>query len=235
MVRYVNVADYSSPISDAISGAAKAMFGDTLSPALKREQLTKLQRENTAIEDLASIYTNQGNYYANLPTAAPPPAPTSAPMSSVGMPIASTGVDPRANEAMYAGTPAQTVSALPGFGRMEADLAGKTRRLPLSRDYVARVSDIVRGLGPEYDVRVVSAGQVSDPKDGPRTGSHRHDVNEEGVAGTADFVILRNGVPVTPEQDPALYARLIGAAAPEFPGIGHYNWGVHVGGGDPAF
>ena len=56
-----------------------------------------------------------------------------------------------------------------------------------------------------------------------------------GKSGTADVVLLRNGKPVTPDQDPALYERFFEAAAPYFPGMGHYSWGVHVGGGGTAF
>ena len=123
---------------------------------------------------------------------------------------------------------------LPGFARMEEDIAEKVRNIPVSLPYQRTVSGIVRALGPAYDVRVTSGAQPR-PGDGPRTGSHRHDVDEHGEGHTADLVLLRDGKPVLPGDDPALYARFFEIAAPFFPGMGHYSWGIHVGGGKPAF
>jgi hypothetical protein len=49
------------------------------------------------------------------------------------------------------------------------------------------------------------------------------------------LVLLRNGRAVLPDDDHALYEKLLeNAAASGFPGIGHYSWGVHIGGGTVA-
>lgn len=68
-----------------------------------------------------------------------------------------------------------------------------------------------------------------------RTGSTRHDVDASGMSQTADVVLKRDGKVVKPMEDKALYKSFIQNAAKRFPGIGHYSWGVHVGGGSEAF
>lgn len=54
MVRWVNAQDYHSPISDAIGKAAAVMYGDTLTPALKRAELEKANRENEGANALSA-------------------------------------------------------------------------------------------------------------------------------------------------------------------------------------
>lgn len=120
-------------------------------------------------------------------------------------------------------------------GFMNYDLSGKTRSMPLHNDYMAQVSQLVRGLGDGYDVQVTSGGQARKGSGGKRTGSTRHDVDHTGHSHTADFVLTQNGKPVRPGDNPALYERFFESAAPLFPGMGHYDWGIHVGGGKPAF
>ena len=69
-----------------------------------------------------------------------------------------------------------------------------------------------------------------------RTGSTRHDEDDHGHVHTADFVLVKNGEPVTPVDDPVLYEAFFEEAAATgwFPGMGHYSWGIHVGHGHGA-
>lgn len=129
--------------------------------------------------------------------------------------------------------PQSTASTLSGFANM--DLSGKIRNQPLSDTYMTQVSSIVRNLGPDIDVRVISGGQDRHGHGDRRTGSVRHDVDEHGVAHTSDFILTRGGRDVRPADDPELYERLFENAAGHFSGAGHYDWGVHLGGGAPAF
>src|SRR5262245_33376578 len=92
---------------------------------------------------------------------------------------------------------------------------------------------ILQGLDPTLSLDVISGGQ---PATGPhRTGSHRHDVDASGVGHPADVVFSRNGQALMPDANKQLYADFIQKASGSFPGIGHYPWGIHVGGGAPAF
>lgn len=126
--------------------------------------------------------------------------------------------------------PGGTVDAA-GFYRapnISYDLAGKVRSQAPRSDLVQGVSQNASALGSNIGVVITSAGQ---PSSGPgRTGSHRHD-NGNAI----DFVLTRNGQRVTPDQDPELYARMIELSARNNTGIGHYEWGLHVGGGSEAF
>src|SRR5690625_1612008 len=116
--------------------------------------------------------------------------------------------------------------------KIDFELEGKIRDKPLSEQYLNKISSIAGSLGDNVGVVITSAGQ----DDSKRTGSHRHDVDEDGVAHTADFVLTVDGKKVTPKDSSELYEALIERAAAEgFTGIGHYDWGVHVGGGSPAF
>lgn len=114
---------------------------------------------------------------------------------------------------------------------LEYDLQGKVRSEPVSKEWVERVVPTIQSLGEGLSVRVTSAGQ----QPGQGTGSHRHDVDSGGHSHTADIVLMQNGKPVTPQQNPALYAKAVEElAAQGFTGIGHYAWGIHVGNGSRA-
>lgn len=114
---------------------------------------------------------------------------------------------------------------------IEYDLAGKTRAFPVSKEYVEKVIPAVQAVDPALTVKITSAGQ--EPGNG--TGSHRHDVDSRGESGTADIVLMKNGKAIRPEEDKALYSKVIeNLAAQGFTGIGHYGWGIHVGGGSRA-
>jgi hypothetical protein len=111
--------------------------------------------------------------------------------------------------------------------------AGKTRNLPVAQADLDRMYAILQGLDSTLNLDIVSGAQ---PASGPhRTGSHRHDVDASGFGHTADIVFSRDGQQLLPSENKALYANYIQAAAPYFPGIGHYDWGIHVGSGNPAF
>lgn len=112
---------------------------------------------------------------------------------------------------------------------------GPTRQLPLSGDYVTTLMDVVKRTDPALTIDITSAGQVPEGTPGPRTGSDRHDVDHTGHGHTSDLVLVRDGKPIRPGDDQELYARFLqNAAAAGFTGIGHYDWGVHVGGGSKA-
>jgi hypothetical protein len=117
------------------------------------------------------------------------------------------------------------------------ELKGKIRDKPVSAKFVAQLMSVVAETDSKLAVKIVSAGQdpIGTPG-GRRTGSTRHDINKTTREGeTADLVLIRGGRPVLPDDDHALYERLLGnAAAAGFPGIGHYSWGVHVGSGSVA-
>ena len=108
------------------------------------------------------------------------------------------------------------------------ELDGKIRSQPPSPSLMDNISRNASLLGNDVGVVVTSGGQ---PSTGPnRTGSHRHDHGQ-----SVDFVLTRYGQKVTPAEDPKLYASMIELSARDNPGIGHYDWGLHVGGGQAAF
>lgn len=113
--------------------------------------------------------------------------------------------------------------------------AGKTRSLPLSDEYVSRLTATAQRVDPSLGIVVVSAGQEAldrTKRNQKRTGSTRHDVDHTGHAHTSDIVLTRNGKQILPGEDRTLYSKFMEEAAAEgFTGIGHYAWGIHVGGG----
>lgn len=118
-------------------------------------------------------------------------------------------------------------------------LNGKIRNIKPDDSYMSRINAILASMGPEYGATIVSGGQEAKNPYAKhkqrRTGSTRHDVDKQGYAHTSDLVLTRNGKSVLPGKDEKLYADFIERAAREFPGIGHYDWGIHVGGGSEAF
>lgn len=115
------------------------------------------------------------------------------------------------------------------------DLGGKIRDLPISREYIERVVPAVKAIDPSLTVVITSGGQAQAGSGGPRTGSTRHDVGHSGESGTADIALERNGKAILPAQDKELYAKVLEElAATGFTGLGHYSWGIHVGGGKKA-
>ncbi|QDB99517.1 hypothetical protein [Mesorhizobium sp. 8] len=116
---------------------------------------------------------------------------------------------------------------------------GKTRSLPLSQSYLEQLTGVASRVDPSLGITITSAAQEAlDPEKQrkgikqKRTGSTRHDVDEHGEGHTSDIVLTRDGKTILPGQDKALYAKFMEeAAASGFTGIGHYSWGIHVGGG----
>lgn len=110
------------------------------------------------------------------------------------------------------------------------DTAGKIRSKPVQswvKDGIARAA---AATDPRIAIKIVSGGQNPLGVGGPRTGSTRHD-----DGNSADIVLLVDGKPVLPGQDKALYANFLrNAAAAGMTGLGHYSWGIHVGGGSKA-
>lgn len=105
--------------------------------------------------------------------------------------------------------------------------SGKIRDKPITQKVQNILGYAASGLGENVAVKLVSGGQGPT---GKRTGSRRHD---HGNAG--DVVLNINGRDVTPEQAPELYEKFLEqAAAAGATGVGHYPWGVHIGGGKRA-
>lgn len=103
---------------------------------------------------------------------------------------------------------------------------GKIRDKPVQtwvKDGLARAA---AATDPRIAIKIVSGGQ-----DGAqRTGSTRHD-----HGNAADIVLVVDGKEVKPSENKALYAAFFrNAAANGFKGLGHYEWGIHVGGGAQA-
>lgn len=102
------------------------------------------------------------------------------------------------------------------------------RDQPVQPAIMARLSGIVSEMGSDLGIVVTSGGQPSTGDD--RTGSHRHD-----DGNSVDFYLTQNGQRVNPGDDKALYSQFIENSAGDFEGMGHYSWGMHVGGGGAAF
>jgi conjugal transfer mating pair stabilization protein TraG len=102
------------------------------------------------------------------------------------------------------------------------------RDQPVQPAIMARLSGIVSEMGGDLGIVVTSGGQPSTGDD--RTGSHRHD-----DGNSVDFYLTQNGQRVNPGDDKALYSQFIENSAGDFEGMGHYSWGMHVGGGGAAF
>ena len=119
------------------------------------------------------------------------------------------------------------------------DSAGGIRTRPLKKDVRDRLTQAVGALGPDIGVRLISKGQYSKAEvaalraqgiNARRTGSTRHD-----HGGAVDIRLTRNGQDVRPGDDKELYKQFFYAAGQAgFTGVGHYDWGVHVGGGPVA-
>lgn len=115
---------------------------------------------------------------------------------------------------------------------IEYNLDGKIRAEPVTKEYAELVSSVLKSIDPGLGAVITSAGQ--EPGEG--TGSHRHNVDHTGHAGTSDFVLKLNGKTARPADAPELYEKVIEQLAGQgFTGIGHYSWGLHVGGGSRAF
>lgn len=111
---------------------------------------------------------------------------------------------------------------------------GKIRNLPVQEGVKDKMSVAAAATDPRMSIKIVSGGQptagLAALTGARRTGSTRHD---EG--NSADIVLQMNGRDILPGEDPALYARFLeNAAAAGFTGLGHYAWGIHVGGGKRA-
>lgn len=113
-------------------------------------------------------------------------------------------------------------------------LDGKVRDKPVADSYLADLDAILKVTDSRLGARIVSAGQSPKGSGGKRTGSTRHDVDHTGHSHTSDLVLTLDGKEILPGENKALYARFLKNAATKFPGIGHYDWGVHIGGGSAA-
>lgn len=111
------------------------------------------------------------------------------------------------------------------------DTAGKIRNLPVQQGVLNKIALAAAATDPRISIKIVSGGQPSADQGGRRTGSTRHD-----NGGAADIVLQIDGKDVLPGDDPALYEAFFeNAAAAGINGMGHYSWGIHLGGGSVAF
>lgn len=112
--------------------------------------------------------------------------------------------------------------------------AGTIRNEAPAPEIMQNIDGVVQSMGPEYGFVATSAAQPA-AGDGivygvDRVGSERHDHE----VGAVDGYLTRNGDKLNPDDHRSEYAQFIQHAAEKFEGIGHYEWGVHVGHGDPA-
>lgn len=114
---------------------------------------------------------------------------------------------------------------------------GKVRHLPVQPVVKSQIAAAAKATGDNIAIELVSGGQPTKEeaaalrakgvKGALRTGSTRHD-----HGNAADIVLVVNGKRVLPSENPELYAKFFeNAAAAGMTGLGHYSWGVHVGGG----
>lgn len=75
MVKWVNAQNFGSPIASAITGVGQTLWGDTLTPAVKRAQLEKLQRENAGADNLGALFRDLGSAAAKRATGGAPGGP----------------------------------------------------------------------------------------------------------------------------------------------------------------
>lgn len=114
--------------------------------------------------------------------------------------------------------------------------AGGIRTKPLGKDWYEKASAAAAATGDNVGIVIVSAAQAAKGTPGAaRTGSTRHDVDENGEGHTADIRLTVGGREVLPGDNPDLYAKFMhNSAAAGFTGIGHYAWGIHIGNGSKA-
>ena len=100
MVRWVNAQQVGSPIAESISQAAQALWGDKLTPALKKEQLKTLQRENIGADEFSQAVRDWGGAAAKNPAPSYSPSPDKDSFLKMIAPQAASvadeiGLDPR--------------------------------------------------------------------------------------------------------------------------------------------
>lgn len=147
MVRWVNAQDLGSPIGDAIKKFGAAMFGDTVTPAIKQEQLAKARRENDGAVAFGDNIRAWADAAANF-TPSPAPVP-----SAVSPAVTTGGVATPASWLRYSNE-------------------GKIRNKPLSNELISALG-FLGDMGIEMEV--FSGGQDAIGTGDRRTGSTRHD------------------------------------------------------------
>jgi hypothetical protein len=124
----------------------------------------------------------------------------------------------------------QSPGADPGRVIEVQDDRAAIRKQPIAKDVRDKIAVAAAATGENIQFKVTSGGQNPLGIGGPRTGSTRHDAGHAG-----DGVLVVDGKEILPGEDKALYARFFeNAAAAGLTGLGHYAWGVHVGGGSEA-
>lgn len=120
--------------------------------------------------------------------------------------------------------------------RIQIATKGKIRNKPLSKRYLQQLEAVLEATDPRLGFVITSGAQAKKGTKGKRIGGTRHDVGEHGVGETADGYLTLDGKQILPGDRKAkpYYSAFFQNAATVFPGIGHYSWGVHVGGGSRA-
>jgi soluble lytic murein transglycosylase-like protein len=107
---------------------------------------------------------------------------------------------------------------------------GKIRDKPVQQWVYDGLARAASATDSRIAIKVVSGGQDAKGSGGKRTGSARHD-----HGNAADIVLVVDGKEVKPSENKELYRQFFrNAAAMGFTGMGHYEWGVHIGGGAQA-
>lgn len=174
MVKWINAQNPDSSIGNAIAAAAQTMYGDTLTPALKREQLRKAQRENAGVEGLMSAFGALGNAGAGYTRPGAPGAPTGGGRGGGRKPVFAEPVT-----SGMLGDPSGDL----GFGLPSAVPAGAG---PVKYGYVGRdgfkqgVIDTATALGADpvelATIMSYETGGTLDPQQpGPRTQYGQHE------------------------------------------------------------
>lgn len=217
MVKWVNAQNFGSDIGAAIREAGAMLYGDTLTPALKQEQLTAAQNQNDGLANFQNAVRTMGRI---------PGTPNSGPATGVRSPqVPNVITGPRVD--------AMAIGETPTPAWVRYNNTGATRNQPLNPELYTALSFLPE-LGVEMEV--FSGGQP-EPGGGPRVGSTRHD-----HGNAADVFFYKDGrrldwnnpadVPIFQE----IVARgrqsgLTGFGA----GDGYMQPGsMHVGFGDPA-
>lgn len=124
MVKWINAQSYESPISGAIERAAASLWGDTLTPSLKREQLLKAQRENAGAQNMMGLFRDLGGASAGYARPAAPvataPAGPRAPAGRMSGPLPNGDANPLVGPTRYRAGMLDTANAI---GMDPVDLA----------------------------------------------------------------------------------------------------------------
>lgn len=201
MVRWIGAQTPGSPISGAIERAAQSLWGDTLTPALKKEQLLKAQRENAGAQNMMDLFRDVGGAAAGRPR---PMTPMSA--SAPGPRVAPSPVPASVDPANPVGIAHDAMLTL-----------GKPTRYDMSNvsePAQAAFFDLANTWGEPLDV----TSAFRSPEHNAAVGGAKHSQHTHGNA----FDVSVAGMPLERRNELIARARESG-----FQGIGVYDNALH--------